>query len=91
MYKNVLMVETLDGLSTQLYDGAVVMVNGDTSSIYVVEGGGWVKKSLGPSLELSWPVDSIMCTAEKDPRDLLGFGKWELIVKEPVFMWKRLE
>ena len=41
--------------------------------------------------ELAWPLDSVFCVAnEKEPADLLGFGKWELIIKEPVFMWRRV-
>jgi hypothetical protein len=92
MYKNFLICDTLEGLSPEVYEGAIAVLSGDLSVIHFVEGGSWVEKKVGPSLELSWPLDSVFPVAnEKEPKDLLGFGEWELIAKEPVFMWRRIK
>jgi hypothetical protein len=38
----------------------------------------------------AWPIDSIFtCAVDTSPEKLLGFGKWELVQKEPFFAWQR--
>lgn len=69
----------------------VAMVKSKPSGFYSRPYGGnwaWIQVS---DPESSWPLDSVFCVSnEKDPSDLLGFGKWELIQKEPFFAWKRV-
>ncbi len=43
--------------------------------------------------ELAYPIGSLYPTEldSQDPNEILGFGKWEIIVKEPVYFWRRDE
>ena len=70
----------------------VAFVKGSPNGFYSRgESGSWVREEFFHA-EASWPVGSVFCYAdETDPATTLGFGVWELIVKEPVFMWKRLK
>ena len=70
----------------------VAIVKGSPNGFYSRgEGGSWVREEFFHA-DASWPVGSVFCYAdETDPATTLGFGEWELIVKEPVFMWKRLK
>jgi hypothetical protein len=39
-----------------------------------------------------WPIDSVFsCVVDTDPEKLFGFGKWELVAKEPFYAWQRKE
>lgn len=43
-------------------------------------------------VESAWPVGSIYMTEHDSPspEEVLMFGKWEIIIKEPVYYWKRV-
>lgn len=93
MYKSVFVSNSIENLSPEVFINAAVFVEGDMEGVYVVEGGAWVKKSIGHSLEASWPVGSVITlTNEKNPADLFGFGKWEEIKGEGKHhQWERIE
>ena len=89
-YKNLFLCDSVNDLSTILYEGAVAIIISDLSLIHYVEGGTWISKPIGSSPDSMYPLDSIFQSAsEKDPADILGFGKWELVAKEPFFAWQR--
>ena len=88
--KNLIIADTLDELPVNVNAVAIVKesINGYyTNSI----GSGWEwVQSFNP--QCAYPLDSVYSSvSEKDPNDILGFGKWDMIAKEPCFMWKRTE
>ena len=91
-YKSVIVCNSAGELPGLVYESSLAIVNGGELSFYVANGGSWVKKEVGATIGSIYPLDSVYSTvSEKDPADILGFGKWELVDKKPVFMWKRIE
>lgn len=68
--------------SSNITKGDVAIVG---SSAYIANSSlEWVQ------LGNTYPIDSIFqCAVYADPADLLGFGKWELVAKEPFYSWQR--
>lgn len=94
--KNLVIADALPGNALENQDAAV-LVNG---KIYAVQGGAWVEMTVGPppqEITVSWPTGSVISIfGEKEPADLLGFGKWDCIKKEEagsgvIYSWVRLD
>jgi len=63
--------------------GEIYLVIGAKTAVFVDPVTGYIEikgeKGDPGDLEKSWPVASVMGTVDdKDPTDLLGFGKWEV-------------
>ena len=91
-----LIADTSEDLVGRIGDLAIVK---DTRKFLFREGSLW-SESLGEqgpqgepgSPKDAWPIDSIFqCAVDTDPGILLGFGKWELVAKEPFYAWQRKE
>lgn len=87
---NVFLCDTVEDLPAN-FEG-VAIVKGSPNGFYSRgEGGAWVREEFFHA-SASWPVGSVFnYVDETDPATTLGFGVWELILKEPVYMWKRTE
>ena len=71
------------GMSGQ--DMAIVI---DSGELYTVKDSAWV----GNSNSSCFPIGCIFsCAIDTDPSELLGFGVWELVAKEPFYAWQRKE
>lgn len=91
-YKSIIVCDSAGDLPGVIYENSLAIVNGTSLSVYIVEGGAWVQKKTGITMEDVYSVDQVYSSAsEKDPKDILGFGEWEMIAKEPCFMWKRIK
>jgi len=91
-----LLCDTLSDLNGREGDFAVVK---DSNKFFFGEGSQWneIIGEPGPqgepgSVKDAWPIDSIFsCAVDTDPEILFGFGKWELLTKEPFYAWQRKE
>ena len=90
-YRNVEICSSVSELPVLVHENSIAIVNGDPLSVYIVEAGAWVQKKMGITMEDVYSVDRVYSSiSEKDPKDILGFGEWEMIAKEPCYMWKRV-
>lgn len=98
--KNIFIANSVIEMAGIQHENEIGILLEDLAAIYTVENGLPTRRPIGPTLpDLSalWPVGSVYVTVtEKDPADLLGFGKWECIWKEEIekdtaHSWKRLE
>lgn len=74
--------------SQDLEEGYIAILKSEMGSFEVNSNLKWIRKT---RIE-TWPIGSvIILTNEKNPGDLLGYGKWEQIKKESkMFYWERL-